>query len=243
MKFFRKLRLRFLHKKRFGKYLAYAMGEIGLIMIGILLAMQVSEWNLVKKDRAEEELILKRFSSELGRNQEKLSALLSGLDRKEEALERVDAVFNGKPIGTDSTFLSDVVISSLWGWTVQPLQRLIFEEINNTGRLSIIQDLALRDQITKLYDLIELYEGTALARTSDYAKITYALVPREHELRFQSNLGSLKQRTLVQAVLRSNLRQAIIFEQNRTRYLQQIWNAIQKSIAPVRESIETEIKR
>ena len=48
---FRKLRRSFFLPGKVRTYLAYAVGEIALIMIGILLALQISEWNQTMKDR------------------------------------------------------------------------------------------------------------------------------------------------------------------------------------------------
>lgn len=56
IKFFRKIRQQLLSQNRFSKYLLYAIGEIVLVMIGILLALQVNNWNnnkqKLKKERA-----------------------------------------------------------------------------------------------------------------------------------------------------------------------------------------------
>jgi len=45
MKFFRKTRKKLLANRKIGKYLAYAVGEVLLVMIGILLALQVNTWS------------------------------------------------------------------------------------------------------------------------------------------------------------------------------------------------------
>ena len=59
------------------KYLKYAIGEILLVMIGILLALQVNNWNQNRKDRIEEQLLLKQlqteFKSNLGQLDEKIA--------------------------------------------------------------------------------------------------------------------------------------------------------------------------
>ena len=55
--FFRKIRQKLLTENKFSKYLVYAIGEIVLVMIGILLALQVNNWNeLRKKEQAEIQL-------------------------------------------------------------------------------------------------------------------------------------------------------------------------------------------
>ena len=45
IKFFRKIRQRLLSEGKTGKYFKYAIGEIVLVVIGILIALQVNNWN------------------------------------------------------------------------------------------------------------------------------------------------------------------------------------------------------
>ena len=55
IKFFRKIRQRLLTENRLGKYLLYAIGEILLVVIGILIALSINNWN---EERKNEEKIL-----------------------------------------------------------------------------------------------------------------------------------------------------------------------------------------
>jgi len=237
------MRLKMLTENNNGKYLIFAIGEIVLIMVGILLAVQVSEWNQGRKDRIEEKLILTRLNDEMTENLEKISWLLQGFQRKEKAMDKVSLVFSGKPVETDSLFLSDVIISASWGWTVQSLQRLIYEELNNTGRLAIIRNIELRNSITELYNYVQVYEGTGLSRTNDYSRILYAIIPEERSTRLKKGLSPSEQKAIVDAVMNSNLNQRIIFEQNRARYLIRMWNILEESIAQVKAEIESEMNR
>lgn len=54
MKLFRNLRHKLVHEGRFSRYMLYAIGEILLVMIGILLAFQVDKWNDKRLNRIEE---------------------------------------------------------------------------------------------------------------------------------------------------------------------------------------------
>ena len=45
IKFFRKIRLKTLTENKFSKYLLYAIGEIILVVIGILIALSINNWN------------------------------------------------------------------------------------------------------------------------------------------------------------------------------------------------------
>ena len=55
---FRKIRHRLLSDNSFRKYVLYAIGEIALVMIGILLALQFNNWNQESENTKKEELYL-----------------------------------------------------------------------------------------------------------------------------------------------------------------------------------------
>ncbi|WP_223445697.1 hypothetical protein [Polaribacter litorisediminis] len=57
-----------MEKNKTGKYLKYAIGEIVLVMIGILLALQVSDWNQDRKDRISERKILNNIHRDFIQN-------------------------------------------------------------------------------------------------------------------------------------------------------------------------------
>ncbi|MCR9015408.1 DUF6090 family protein [Aquiflexum gelatinilyticum] len=54
LKFFRKIRQKLLSENRVTRYLVYAIGEIFLVVIGILIALQVNNWNEGRKEKARE---------------------------------------------------------------------------------------------------------------------------------------------------------------------------------------------
>ena len=68
LKFFRKIRQALIENGHVKKYLLYAAGEILLVMVGILLALQVNNWNEARKARAYERKILAELKSSLQRN-------------------------------------------------------------------------------------------------------------------------------------------------------------------------------
>ncbi len=61
IKFFRHIRQRMIKENRVSKYLLYAIGEIALVMIGILLALQVNTWNEGRKRVVHEQKVLKEL--------------------------------------------------------------------------------------------------------------------------------------------------------------------------------------
>ena len=72
IKFFRKIRQRLLTENKFSKYLLYAIGEIILVVIGILIALQVNNWNESKKRSRQEIALIENLKSEFKINLENL---------------------------------------------------------------------------------------------------------------------------------------------------------------------------
>ena len=72
IKFFRHIRKRLLSESKFIKYLLYAIGEIALVMIGILLALQVNNWNEEQKERKIEKQYLKSLLEDFKKDKESL---------------------------------------------------------------------------------------------------------------------------------------------------------------------------
>ena len=65
IKFFRNIRKRLLSENRISKYILYAVGEIFLVVVGILIALGVNNWNQDMKDQRLAEDLLSRIHSDL----------------------------------------------------------------------------------------------------------------------------------------------------------------------------------
>ena len=84
LKFFRKIRKNLLIENKTAKYFKYAIGEIALVMIGILLALQVNNWNHNRIDSKREVGYIKNIERDL-KNQ--LKAIDIQIDFEEEVVE------------------------------------------------------------------------------------------------------------------------------------------------------------
>ncbi|MFL0352809.1 DUF6090 family protein [Xanthomarina sp. GH4-25] len=65
IKFFRKIRQRLLSENKFSKYLLYAFGEIVLVVIGILIALQINNWNQEKENNKLKVFYMKSLMNDL----------------------------------------------------------------------------------------------------------------------------------------------------------------------------------
>jgi hypothetical protein len=80
IKFFRKIRQKLLTENKFSKYLVYAIGEIILVVIGILIALQINSWNTEKMDRNLETKIIKEIQKNLQFDLKELQSDISNMD-------------------------------------------------------------------------------------------------------------------------------------------------------------------
>jgi len=85
IKFFRKIRQRFVSENRFAKYLLYAIGEIILVIIGILIALNINNKNEINKNE-------KRFLSNLVQLKSELKANIENTKKGIIAYESIDSL-------------------------------------------------------------------------------------------------------------------------------------------------------
>ncbi len=77
IKFFHHIRQSLIAESRFGKYLLYVMGEIILVVIGILIALSINNWNETRKANQFEHEILALIDQNLERDSILISIELS----------------------------------------------------------------------------------------------------------------------------------------------------------------------
>jgi hypothetical protein len=88
IKFFRKIRQNLLMENKTGKYFKYAIGEIVLVMIGILLALQVNNWNENRKLDILKRTYLQSLLTDLSQDSLKIENRISFSNEKIEEYER-----------------------------------------------------------------------------------------------------------------------------------------------------------
>ena len=75
IKFFRKIRQRLLTENKFSKYLIYAIGEILLVVLGILIALGINNWNQERKNNSLKKSYLENLKVDLQKDIENLEEL------------------------------------------------------------------------------------------------------------------------------------------------------------------------
>ncbi len=136
-----------MEKNKTGKYFKY---EIVLVMIGILLALQVSHWNSQSADRKSE----KRYLSELILDLQIDSIVISNAkkysDRQALSKNKLQKYFEGKQIIEDSLAS---YFSYQWHNTAKfnPITTTL-DEMKSTGNIGVIQNTSIRRKILETYN-------------------------------------------------------------------------------------------
>ncbi|MGB5378859.1 DUF6090 family protein [Muriicola sp.] len=128
-----------MEKNKTGKYLTYAIGEIILVMIGILLALQVNNWNEQRKDRIKEQIVLIQL-------QEDYQANLMQLEEKMTTRDRIihSALKSLKAFDQPSGVIRDSLIKELANAFHDPTYDPIQNDLTNSGNLILIRNHRLK---------------------------------------------------------------------------------------------------
>ena len=89
IKFFRKIRQNLLMENKTGKYFKYAIGEIILVVIGILIALQINNWNELRKINLQEKSLFKKIIVDLEQEEKILNAALENYKGKSDSYEHI----------------------------------------------------------------------------------------------------------------------------------------------------------
>ena len=167
IKFFRKIRQRLvteiLTSRRTGKisrparpvgrYLIYAIGEIILVVIGILIALQINNWNERQKDRKASIEIYKNLHSSLQQDSIAVQTIIDTQDKslltqKSLILKDFEEFqFENGDINLDS-FLMDIMFGTLSFYPKDGIYNLI---LSNNG-IDLMESNQIKDAINNLYE-------------------------------------------------------------------------------------------
>ena len=153
IKFFRKIRQNSLSAGKTTKYLKYAIGEIILVVIGILIALQFNNWKEQRKENNNEQVILKRLEKEFESNREQLLDKIELRNTLIESCGKLLEYFD-KPENVDRDSIL-VFLSTIQPPTFDPIQN----DLVSSGNIEILKDEKLKQLIVNWStDVIQLQE-------------------------------------------------------------------------------------
>lgn len=149
IKFFRNIRQQLLKENKLTKYLLYAIGEIVLVVIGILIALNINNWNEYKKDRVLEKKVLENLVENLENNKNLLERRIRHINGAMYSGEVVLKVFEeGKTYPDSLKFYIHHAVRQTGHISLSKIGYDFFKEAG----FGIIENDTLSRQITMLFE-------------------------------------------------------------------------------------------
>ena len=156
IKFFRRIRQQLVSQNKFSKYMLYAIGEIILVVIGILIALSINNWNEARKDRGFETQALINLKAEFDEHQEYLEYIISIKERQEDQGRALIQI-----LSNDTIPISDKVKARTpnnfdphWSATYSVLNSLL-----STGDITKIKNDSLKYLLTNWFVRMDSYKN------------------------------------------------------------------------------------
>jgi len=238
IRLFRKIRQKLLSESSYGIYILYASGEIILVVVGILVAFQIDNWNEIRKLKSDEISMLKNFSE----------SIRDDLQNFEWPLEINPRVSNSTKVIIESIekdlpyhdSLSNHFRSTVYLYA-RDINESVFEALKSNG-LSLISNEQLRFHIISLYGA---GNTTYKALKNRYAEMILDASENLYNTRFQQFWGDTDMIPLDFEKLKIDQEYLYFIRTQKTKH--GIWmlrnlNIMHESLVALLKEIEIEIE-
>ncbi len=190
IKFFRKIRQRLLNENKLSKYLLYATGEIILVVIGILIALQINNWNEDRKNKKLENTYISRFLDDI---EEEESFIQTFVQYNEDVSNYANAaiLYFEDPetaMADPKQSLIDLYQASQFS-DARPTAST-YKELNTSGQINLLQDYDLRTSIINFYEL-DWSNSVILTTPNRYRESLRGLMPNSIQKDIRRKCGDI----------------------------------------------------
>ena len=150
IKFFRRIRQGLLSKNKFSKYLLYAIGEIILVVIGILIALQINNWNEKRKNDNIKQSYITNLKIDLINDIKNLEALDSLNTFYETEGSYLDKYLNGKLHQIDTVRLTNAIVIVAYIPNMTIISST-YNDLINSNNIVLFNDVELKKLLDNYY--------------------------------------------------------------------------------------------
>ena len=158
--FFRSIRHKLADENQFLKYSRYAIGEIILVVIGILIALQINNQNEERKTRTKELVYLRNIKADFELNKASIEEFMKAREDCIESSEVLIDLFEGKRELNLNEFNYHAIMVMVW-FPFHP-QDNTYQELMNSGNLALISNKSIKDGLQNMqssFKAIAFIEG------------------------------------------------------------------------------------
>lgn len=189
LNFFRRIRRSLLTKNKLSKYLLYALGEILLVVLGILIALQINNWNAKKIDANKEQLILLEIQENLYEDLQNIETILKFNELK---LKTIDSAYyymskmNENPLlGREFSNLLPIITN----YEIFTPSNVAFNNMIASGNIDILSSNELRQKISRYYsnDILDGVQDQIKVTTQNFLNEVAPKMMNKNMLKFITN--------------------------------------------------------
>ena len=171
-RFFRVIRRELFEYGKLRTYSGYAAGEIILVVVGILIALQINNANEARIERQKEHRYLANLKVDLQYTIRELDRFIETRERRIESGQRIIEYFNGRPLDDPQDFGYHNVFVQTWQRYYQNINT--YEELVNSGNLGLISSQEIKNALMDLDLLYEKMKGDEDHMRFDFEGYVYA---------------------------------------------------------------------
>ena len=241
--FFRKIRYRLAEDNQFLKYSKYAIGEIVLVVIGILIALQINTWKQEAENRTQERFYLNKLKDNLIQDTLILNFRIRTLDTAQMNLQSVIRDLKAKK---EDGFSNRIGVTELIGTYSFYPEKSTFDNLISTGKLSLISNSILVDSIRVYYNFINNRSDNWNEAIESYSRNIIApyilgLAP-VHQAYYSEDLEELQSAGASPKDLSEDLffQNLLAFKINAIEQIQQVYKRLNQQAINLIEIIDSE---
>jgi hypothetical protein len=167
IKYFRKVRQSMLSEGKSGKYLKYAIGEIILVVIGILLALQINSWNQHRIENKQEKEVLSSLKEEFQYNFDELEESILINKKVTQSCVKLTELIRTDSINKMPEVV-DKLLVNVGGFNSFDARIGISGEVVNSGKLQILKNDEIRAQLGNWLKILSDCEEDIHFRSDNY---------------------------------------------------------------------------
>ncbi len=184
IRFFRNIRQKLAAENKVMAYLRYAIGEILLVVIGILIALQINNWNEERKQSELSTVYISRLVSDLKQDTLNIQIIKKQTEEAQEIIKNAIHILN-----TESDLLKTMRVLEDYfedGWVIRTfiVNDNTYTDLLQTGNMSILKGNIIVEDIIKYYAYAKNSREFDIGNENWVVSIDIALTEKTSALEF-----------------------------------------------------------
>ena len=188
IKFFRKIRYDLMEKNKTGKYFKYAIGEIVLVVIGILIALSINNWNESRKNKARLITNIQSIAKDIKSDKFQLGKIIKNLTLQIDAGELIIPIMESKDHHITDSLAFIIAFNDMTRAPHINKEAKTWDYFNSSGSISEFPDQELLELLqTYYFDFNSIrpnYLESAVPARLEIRRLKYDLFQQSEHLKF-----------------------------------------------------------